>query len=396
MNNRYLLSIILVVFIDLLGFSLIIPLLPYYAQTFNASDTTIGLLLASYAAAQLIGAPLLGRASDRFGRRPILLISIFGTFIGFLLFGFARSLVMLFASRILQGLTGGNLSVAQAYITDVTDAKSRNRGLGMIGAAFGLGFIIGPALGGVLSNISYSVPAFVAAGLSFINLLLIAFWLPESLTPERRAQLVQTKRALSLQALVDALKHPLTGPLLITRFLYSLAFVILQSIFSLFALRRFNMSVVGTGFVLTYVGVVSVFTQAWLVGKLSQKFKDTILIQSGVLLLALGLLVWAFAPNIPFLVISMTPIALAGGLLNTILPSALTKTVGAQEVGGILGLSTSVESSTRVIAPLLGSFLLEKISYWAPGAFGALLLVVTFAYVVMTIQSNDDAPAIVA
>ena len=132
MNNRYLFSIILVVFIDLLGFSLIIPLLPYYAQTFNASDTTIGLLLASYAAAQLIGAPLLGHASDRFGRRPILLISIFGTFLGFLIFGFAKSLTMLFASRILQGLTGGNLSVAQAYITDVTDAKSRNRGLGMI------------------------------------------------------------------------------------------------------------------------------------------------------------------------------------------------------------------------------------------------------------------------
>lgn len=389
-NNRYLFSIILVVFIDLLGFSLIIPLLPYYAQTFNASDTIIGLLLASYAAAQLIGAPLLGRASDRFGRRPILLISIFGTFLGFLLFGFAKSLTMLFASRILQGITGGNLSVAQAYITDVTDAKSRNRGLGMIGAAFGLGFIIGPALGGLLSGISYSVPAFVAAGLSFINLLLIAFWLPESLTPEKRAQLTQKKPSFSFGGLLEALRHPLTGPLLITRFLYSLAFVILQSIFSLFALKRFDMSVVATGFVLTYVGIVSVVTQAWLVGKLSQKFKDTILIESGLLMLAAGLLVWAFAPNVPILVFSVTPIALAGGLLNTIVPSALTKTVGPQEVGGILGLSTSIESSTRVISPLLGGFLLERISYWAPGAFGALLLFVTFAYVLRTAESADE------
>jgi len=386
MNNRYLFSIILVVFIDLLGFSLIIPLLPYYAQTFNASDTVIGLLLASYAAAQLIGAPLLGRASDRFGRRPILLISIFGTFLGFLLFGFAESLTMLFASRILQGLTGGNLSVAQAYITDVTDAKSRNRGLGMIGAAFGLGFIIGPAVGGLLSNISYSVPAFVASGLSFVNLLLIAFWLPESLTVDRRAQLTQRKPALSFSALLQALKHPLTGPLLITRFLYSLAFVILQSIFSLFALKRFNMSVVATGFVLTYVGVISVITQAWLVGKLSQRFRDTILIESGLLLLALGLLVWAFAPNIPILVFSVTPIALAGGMLNTIVPSALTKTVEPQEVGGILGLSTSVESATRVVSPLLGGFLLERISYWAPGVLGAVLLFISFAYVLRTVE----------
>ena len=392
MNNKPLFSIILVVFIDLLGFSLIIPLLPYYAQTFNASDTTVGLLLASYAAAQLIGAPLLGRASDRFGRRPILLISIFGTFLGFLLFGFATSLAILFASRILQGLTGGNLSVAQAYITDVTDAKSRNRGLGLIGAAFGLGFIIGPALGGLLSNISYSVPAFVAAALSFINLLLVAFWLPESLTPEKRTQPSQRKPGFSFNALFQALRHPLTGPLLITRFLYSLAFVILQSIFSLFVLRRFNMSIVTTGFVLAYVGIVSVVTQAWLVGKLSQRFKDTLLIEGGLLVLALGLLMWGFAPNIPILILSLTPVALAGGLLNTVLPSALTKTVAVQEIGGILGLSTSIESSTRVIAPLLGGFLLEKISYWAPGAFGALLLFITFAYVLRTIKTDGEGP----
>jgi MFS transporter, DHA1 family, tetracycline resistance protein len=390
MNNRYLFSIILVVFIDLLGFSLIIPLLPYYAQTFNASDTTIGLLLSSYAAAQLIGAPLLGRASDRYGRRPILLISIFGTFLGFLLFGFANSLAMLFASRILQGLTGGNLSVAQAYITDVTDAKSRNRGLGMIGAAFGFGFIIGPAVGGILSNFSYHLPAFVASGLSFINLLLILFWLPESLTMEKRSVPGQRRPAFSLSGLLQALKHPLTGPLLITRFWYSLAFVILQSIFSLFALKRFNMSVVATGFVLTYVGVVSVITQAWLVGKLSQRFKDVVLIESGLVLLALGLLVWAFAPTVPLLVFSVTPIAFAGGLLNTIVPSALTKTVEPQEVGGILGLATSIESSTRVISPLLGGFMLERIAYWAPGTFGALLLLITFAYVLRAVENVGE------
>jgi DHA1 family tetracycline resistance protein-like MFS transporter len=228
----------------------------------------------------------------------------------------------------------------------------------------------------------------VAAGLSFINLLLVAFWLPESLTPEKRAQLTEKKPAFTFDALVQALKHPLTGPLLITRFLYSLAFVILQSIFSLFALRRFNMDVVTTGFVLTYVGVVSVITQAWLVGKLSQTFRDTSLIQGGLLLLGLGLLAWAFAPTVLMLVLSTTPVALAGGMLNTVLPSALTKTVEPQEVGGILGLSTSVESSTRVIAPLLGGFLLERVAYWAPGAFGALLLFVTFAYFLGTVQTS--------
>ena len=380
MNNKPLFSIILIVFIDLLGFSLIIPLLPYYAQTFQASATTIGLLLASYAAAQLIGAPLLGRASDTYGRRPILLISVLGTFLGFLLFGLATSLVLLFASRILQGITGGNLSVAQAYITDVTDTKSRNRGLGLIGAAFGMGFIIGPALGGIFSGVNLHLPAFVAASLSFINLLLIALWLPKSLTPEKRAQMSGSKPAITLGALLLALGRPLSGPLLITRFFYGLAFAILQSIFSLFVLERFNMSVTTTGFVLTYVGVVSVFTQAWLVGKLSKRFQDQFLIISGMILMIFGFLAWAFAPTVLLLLVSVTPIALAGGMLNTILSSALTKTVEPQEVGGILGLSTSIESFTRVLSPMIGGFLLDKVAYWAPGSFSALLMIVTVLY----------------
>ena len=166
MKNKPLASIFLIVFIDLLGFSLILPLLPYYAETFGASDTVVGLLVASYAAAQLIGAPLLGRISDRVGRRPVLLVSLFGTLVGFLLLGFAKTLLVLFIARILDGLTGGNISVAQAYISDVTDAKDRSKGLGMIGAAFGLGFIIGPAMGGLLSNWAPVIEAFAGVGLS--------------------------------------------------------------------------------------------------------------------------------------------------------------------------------------------------------------------------------------
>jgi predicted MFS family arabinose efflux permease len=222
-------------------------------------------------------------------------------------------------------------------------------------------------------------------------LLLVALWLPESLTPESRARQSPTKRVFSLQSLFQALSHPLMGPLLVTRFLYSLAFVILQSIFSLFALRRFNMSIVNTGFVLTYVGIISVITQAWLVGKLSQRYRDSVLIEGGLVLLALGLLIWGFAPNAWILALSVTPVAFAGGLLNTIVPAALTKIVEPEGVGGILGLSTSVESATRVVAPLLGSLLLERVAYWAPGAFGALLLFIAFAYFLRTSAATGEA-----
>ena len=400
MKNKPLASIFLIVFIDMLGFGLILPLLPYYAESFGASDTVVGLLVASYAASQLIGAPILGRLSDRFGRRLILLLSLFGTLLGFLLLGFAQTLVILFAARILDGLTGGNISVAQAYISDVTDAKNRSKGLGMIGAAFGLGFIIGPASGGLLSQWGYAVPAFVAAGLVTINLLMVTLWLPESLPPEKRETSANKRPAVTLSALMEALKRPFTGSLLITRFFFGLAFAIFQTIFALYALRRFNLNAQQTGFILTYVGVLAAIVQGGLVGRLNQRYRDDILITFSVALMALSLLGWALAPSVVVLLIVLAPTSFAGGILNTVLSSALTKAVEPQEIGGVLGLSASIESATRVLAPTLGGFLLEQLGAWSPGTFGSLLLAGLFIYVWITIfnhpivqNDNGTAPA---
>lgn len=389
MNRKLLFSILLVVFIDLLGFSLILPLLPYYAETFNASKFVTGLLIAAYALMQLIGAPILGRLSDRYGRRPILLISVFGTFIGFMLFGLATTLWMLFAARILDGLTGGNLSVAQAYISDVTDAKNRAKGLGLIGAAFGIGFIIGPVTGGILSQYGYNVPAFVAAGLAFINFIMIYAWLPESLTKEMRDQIGEQKKpAVTLDALVTALKRPFTGSLLITRFFFSLAFAIFQTIFSLYALTKFNLTARDTGFVLTYVGVLSVIVQGFLVGRLTDRFREDHLIVFAVGLMAISLAGWALAPSVFWLLVVLAPTSISGGILNTLLSSTLSKAVAMQEMGGILGLSASVESSTRIIAPVLGGALLEKVGAWSPGAFGAIVMTGVTIYVVTKILNH--------
>ena len=391
MKNKPLASIFLIVFIDLLGFGLILPLLPYYAETFGASDMVIGFLVASYAAAQLIGAPILGRFSDRFGRRPILLLSLLGTLLGFLLLGFANTLWILFAARILDGLTGGNISVAQAYISDVTDARNRAKGLGLIGAAFGLGFIIGPASGGLLSQWGYAVPAFAAAGLVTINLLMVALWLPESLPPEKRETATNKRPAVNFSALMKALTRPFTGSLLITRFFFGLAFSIFQTIFSLYALRRFNLDATQTGFILTYVGVLAAIVQGALVGRLSERFRDDVLIFVSVGIMALSLLGWALAPSVIILLIILAPTSFAGGILNTVLSSALTKAVEPQEIGGILGLSASIESATRVIAPSLGGILLGRLGTWSPGTFGAILLAGLFIYVWFEIFNHPVA-----
>ncbi len=394
MNRKQLISIIVVVFIDLLGFSLILPLLPYYAQTFNATPFVIGLLVASYAIAQLVGAPFLGRLSDRCGRRPILLASVFGTFVGFLLLGYAGSLSMLFASRIVDGLTGGNLSIAQAYISDVTDAKNRARGLGMIGAAFGLGFILGPAAGGFLSQWGYGVPALMAAALSLINLALIHFWLTESLPVERRRMQDQSGPGVTLAALLVALRRPFSGSLLITRFFFGLTFAIFQTIFSLYALTRFGLAASQTGYILAYVGVLSVITQGFLVGRIAQRVREDILIVGSVAMMAVSLVGWALATSIMGLLLVLIPTSLSGGLLNTLLSSTLTKAVDPEEIGGILGFSASIESSTRILAPIIGSALLQQLGTAAPGAFGGLVLAGLLIYVLKTIYNHEIVHAL--
>ena len=413
MKNSRLLTIFIIVFVDLLGFSLILPLLPYYAEEYGASPFVVGLLVASYAAASLVGSPLLGRLSDRFGRRPVLLISVFGTLVGFLFLGLAAPIGeglarifapsaanafvigVLFFARVLDGLTAGNLTVAQAYISDVTDEKNRARGLGMIGAAFGLGFIIGPAVGGLLSKTSYSLPAYVAAGIATLNLIQIYFLLPESLTEERRREMGERQRPpFTLGALLVALKRPVVGPLLHVRFFFGLAFATFQSIFALYAQYKLGLTPDKTGYILAYVGILSVITQGGLIGPLTKKYRENWLIITGLWLMAFSLLAWAFVPNLIVLLIVMLPMALSGGVLGTVLQSAITKAVQPEEIGGMLGIAGSLEAITRVIAPTVGGYLLGNLGTWAPGIFSAFLMAwaVWFAYRRIILAGRKSVP----
>ena len=374
--RRSLTLLFIFVFVDVLGFSLILPLLPYYAATFGATAEVVGLLLGVNALTQLLGAPALGRLSDRFGRKPLLLLSLAGTVAGFLMLGLARSLAMLFASRIVDGLLGGNISLAQAYISDVTTGKERTKSFGLIGAAFGLGFIFGPAMGGVLAGGgNYALPALVAAGLSLLNLLGVLVWLPESLPPEERARRAEEPRAaFSLRLLWQSLHLPCMGPLLQTQFIYSLAFTLFETVFSLFARDRLGLDARTTSFVLTYVGVLVVLVQAAGIRLLVQRFTDKQLVFGGSALLALSLLAWAFTPSLVTLLIALIPLSLASGVLRVAINSALTRSVWPEQVGGTLGLSAALSSLTRVVAPTLGGFLLGRIGAFAPGLLGALLM----------------------
>ncbi len=391
MEKRRLVNIFIIIFIDLLGFGLILPLLPFYADVYGASATLVGLLTAVYPGFQLVGAPFLGRLSDRFGRRPVLLISIFGTFVGFMVLGLADPfgrwtagvlgwpvnatiLGLLFLSRAVDGLTGGNISVAQAYITDITDEKNRARGLGLVGAAFGLGFVLGPAIGGVTSRWGYDVPAYVAAGLSAVNLIMVALWLPESLPPSQRLQQVSRNARNRVQSLLEAIRRPYVGSLLQMNFWYRMSFAIFETVFSLYALYRLGLDAQGTGYILTYVGILLVLVQGGGIGYISTRFQDRWILLVSSVVLILSLLGWAGAASVTHLLVVLVPLSVAGGVFSTISRSALTKAVLAEEVGGTLGISSSLESLTRMIAPVVGGLILDHLGTWAPGVLGAVIM----------------------
>jgi DHA1 family tetracycline resistance protein-like MFS transporter len=245
--------IFLTVFLDLVGFGIVIPVLPLYAERFGASPLVIGFLLAAYSLAQCIFSPLLGQLSDRIGRRPVLLVSVIGTSLGFLLMGLAQTLWLLFLARIIDGITGGNISTAQAYIADVTPPQERSRGMGLIGAAFGLGFIVGPAIGGLMSPISLAAPLFFAAALAAVNAVAIYFLLPESLPPGQRGR---ARRHLAITEVFREGHSRQLASVLATYFFSTVAFSLLTATYALFTSRNFGLDATHNGYIFAAQGLL--------------------------------------------------------------------------------------------------------------------------------------------
>jgi multidrug resistance protein len=365
MKRSPLVVIFTTVFIDLVGFGIVIPVLPFYAEgtRFNASPRTVGLLFASYSVMQLIFAPVLGRLSDKYGRRPVLLISIIGTGIGFLILGFARTLWMLFLGRILDGITGGNISTAQAYIADITTKENRAKGMGLIGAAFGLGFVFGPAIGGILSRWGVEVPFLFAAGLCFANALLLYFTLPETVTPDHPAR-VSAAGGRGLTQLIKSLKQPRLGFVLTIYFLFIVAFSIMTTSFSLYTMFRFGYDAQHTGYLFAYVGIIAVIIQGGLIGWLVKRFGELPLVIVGALFFAGSLFAVPFVGpktgGLLALLIGGGIFSLGNSLATPSLNSLASKSVGPAEQGTVLGVTQSVASLARAVGPALAAVLIHS------------------------------------
>ena len=365
MNRSPLIVIFTTVFIDLVGFGIVIPVLPFYAEgtIFNATPRTVGLLFASYSIMQLIFSPVLGGLSDKHGRRPVLLLSIVGTGIGFLVLGFAKTLFMLFLGRILDGITGGNISTAQAYIADITTTENRAKGMGLIGAAFGLGFIFGPALGGILSHWGIHVPFIFAAALCFANAILLYFTLPETVTQDHPAK-NRAAGGRSLRHVFNSLKQPRLAFVLIIYFLFIVAFSIMTTSFSLYTMFRFGYDATHTGYLFAYVGLIAVVIQGGLIGRLVKRFGELPLVIFGALCFAISLFAVPFvgpaAGGLAGLLVGGGVFSMGNSLATPALTSLASKTAGPSEQGVVLGVTQSVASLARAVGPFLAAVLINS------------------------------------
>ena len=377
-----LLVIFLTVFIDMVGFGIVIPVLPLYAEHFHATPVQIGWLTGIYSGMQIIFVPILGRLSDRFGRRPILIVSLLGTAIGFLIMGWASSLPLLFLARIIDGASGGNIATAQAYIADVSTPENRSRSMGLIGAAFGLGFTLGPMIGGIMSRISYGAPFYFAAALAAINVVLLYFILPESLSAEYRSRPHERTR------LAEVFQHGhgrFFGTIVATYFFSITGFAIMTTLFALFTEKRFGYDAHQTGYVFGFIGIIAVILQGGLIGRLVKMFGETALSRTGLLLMAAALYCLPFVTTLPMLLLVSALLAIANGLVNPTLNGLASQMIDRSWQGRALGLMQSAGSAGRLVGPLLGGWLLmfdlsKPFGYYARTPFfvSAGILVIAF------------------
>jgi DHA1 family tetracycline resistance protein-like MFS transporter len=386
--TRPLLIIFLTIFVNLVGFGIIIPLLPFYAETFGASPLVIGLLFAVFSVAQLIASPVLGDLSDRYGRRPVLIFSLIGTVVSFVMMAMAHSILILFVARIVDGLSGGNISTARAYVGDVTEPKDRARAFGLIGAAFGLGFILGPAMGGLLSRISYTAPIWAAAGITLVAAIMAWAWLPETVRKTTAGS------GMPFANLGRMMRRPGLRRVLVIDFFYWFSFAIFQTTFALFADRRFGFDAAQTGYFFAGFGVLGAVVQGVFIRPIVHRLGDKPTFITGLVFTAIGLVTATLVHSVLLFVVALIPLALGIGFGHPTMASLVSRAGGADEQGRVQGAAGAIESLARALGPVWGNASLQRfgdsVPYLSAAACIGVTLLLSLTYSVTDVV--DVAP----
>jgi MFS family permease len=379
-------TLLVIVFVDMLGFGMVIPVMTLYAERLGAPIGQTGWLMASYSLMQFVFAPLWGRLSDRYGRRPLLLFSIAMTSLAFLMYALAPTFGWLVASRLFAGAATGNIGIAMAYVADVTSPEERARGMGFIGAAFGMGFVLGPWMGGELSQaFGLAAPGYAASVLAAVNGGVALFVLRE---PERR---VAAERKGRFAALLQELGKPGIRRLIVIYLLVVFAFAGMESTFALLSEHRYGLTAGEVGRVFGFIGVVIVVVQGGLIGPLTRRYGERTLLVAGLLSMALGFTALPFAPGLAGLLAASVPLAAGNALANPSMSSLLSRSARAEDQGGTLGIGQSASALGRVLGPVTATFVFD--AFWIAGPYvGGAVILLAMAGLAATLRQPGGVP----
>jgi multidrug resistance protein len=386
LKNKSALSLIfLTVFIDLLGFGILIPILPSFAiKELGVDETAVGMAIAIYSLVQFIFNPVLGKLSDKHGRKPIIVLCLFINALGYVIFAFTTSYLVLLVSRIVAGVGGSSIAVAQAYIADVTTKETRSKGMGLIGSAFGLGFVFGPLIGGFLSKLGYMETGLGAAAFSFIAFIVTMIFLPESNV--ERAEIVETKRRIfNTDAIIKAFKNPSLAILITLFFILTFSFANFYGTFALLGIQVYGFTDLQNGYMFGIVGLSSAMVQGGLIGPITKLLGKKRILFVGSFLIMVTLAIIPYAGNFLWLAVDSIFLSLGTGMLQPTLLSLISEVASDAEQGITLGVNQSLSALARMFGPLWGGFTFEYFGYPFPfltgAAFMFLIVLATIFYI---------------
>lgn len=383
MKNKSALALIfLTVFIDLLGFGILIPILPSFSvKVLKIDETEIGITIAIYSLIQMLFNPILGKYSDKHGRKPVIVVCLLINAIGYLVFSFTHSYLMLIISRVIAGIGGSSIAVAQAYIADVTTKDNRSKGMGLIGSAFGLGFVFGPLIGGLLSNYGYAVTGFVAAGFSLIAFTLTIIYLPESLNSKENAEISkpsQGRKLLDIEGMKRILKKPDLALLIMLFFILTFSFANIYGTFALLGLKVYGFTDMQNGYMYGITGITQAIIQGGLIGRINKLFSKRKILTSGLFMMTIALAMVPYGQTFLGLAIVSIVLSFGSGIFQPTILSLISEVSSEAEQGITLGLNQSLSAFARVLGPLWGGFAFEYLGYPFPFLTGSVFIFFIF------------------
>ena len=373
--DKRLYVIFLIIFTEVLGFSMVLPLIPFLGLSLGLTPLQIGLIISVFSVCQLFASPVTGKLSDHFGRKPLFILSQMSTFLGFIFLGFASNAILLIAARLIDGLFGSNMTVSQAYISDITEPGHRTRVFGYSSGVFGAGLIFGPFIGGILSRIDYSVPMFFAASITLVSIALVLLFLPETITKKTEKISLKFNDVIPVNDVKRFIKTPKVRDILIMFFVYNVAFFLFISNLGLFAEAQFHVNADQVSFYMVWIGIIRVLIQTFLIARILNMLGENRILVSGIFSMAISMLILAFSAEYLFVFVPLIFLAYGTGVSRPVLTSELTNSVTQKETATILGINNSLNSVAQIVTPIVGGFMIE----YLPSQTLPLLSAVIFA-----------------